>query len=159
MKRHRQFVTILIPLVLLLVLITPGRAWATTSPTQCDTNPPPKYACAYINYSIYRDQYNQAVYRVDSRWYQGATDDGAEQWQILYFNDYRWNGSQWVLTKAFGPGSWHYEYSLSNWYVYNTQNPQYGSAMSQAQFRYYEVTPQYPNGYYWTWAPFTFYVT
>ncbi len=31
--------------------------------------------------------------------------------------------------------------------------------MSQVRFRYFEVTAQMPGGYYWTWGPWSFYVT
>ncbi len=118
-----------------------------------------KYACAYITYTIYSSS-GQNYYRVDVRYFKGATDGGAQQWQIQYYNDYRWNGSAWVLSYGSGStGWWTNSYMPGSYSSVGPPNAQTVGAMSQVNFRYFEVTPDYPNGYYWTWGPFNFYVT
>jgi hypothetical protein len=158
MKKHlRPFTAFIIATLLLIVL--PKGASAITSPTQCDTNSPPKYACAYITYSIYSSG-GQTYYRVDVRNFKGARDGGAQKWQIEYYNDYRWNGSAWVNSYASGSTGWFTNISMPGSYSsVGPSNAQTGGAMSKAMFRYFEVTPDYPAGYYWPWGPFNFYVT
>lgn len=151
---------------LLALLITPifalaaptHRPLGTTSPQQCDPSGPAKYACAYITYSIYPDYYG-TVYSVDNRYFEGATDDSAQKWQLQYFKDYRWNGSAWLQTRNYGPTTWLTNYNLTPWYVSSGSNPQHGGAYSEAYFQYYEVSPSFPSGYYWNWGPWDFYVT
>ncbi|HYP40648.1 MAG TPA: hypothetical protein VEX13_09845 [Chloroflexia bacterium] len=158
MKEHLRFLTALVIAALLLIILPKG-ASAITSPVQCDSNSPPKYACAYITYSIYPSG-GQNYYRVDVRYFKGARDGGAQKWQIEYYNDYRWNGSAWVNSYASGStGWWTNTYMPGSYSSLGPPNAQTGGAMSQVKFRYFEVTPDYPSGYYWTWGPFTFYVT
>ena len=158
MKKHLRSLNAF-AIAALLLAIMPSAASATTSPTQCDGNSPPKYSCAYITYSIYSSG-GQNYYRVDVRYFKGAIDGGAQRWQIEYYNDYRWNGSAWVLSYGSGSTGWWTNYSMPGFYSsLGPPNAQTGGALSQVKFRYFEVTPQYPSGYYWPQGPYTFYVT
>ena len=162
MKKYSRWLAAMI-FAAVFTILSPNFASASTYTSwQCDSNSPPKYACARIYYTIYYDTYaQQNIYRVDGRDFQGATDGGAQKWRNQYFRDYRWTGSQWsaVTNCQFGPDAWHTNFSLGTIYVYATDCGMTGGGKSTANFEYFEVTPDYPNGYYWYWGPFNFYVT
>lgn len=143
MKRVRNlrwWAALLTAIVPLLVMTSFVGATSTT-PTQCDTAGP-KYWCTFIIYD--------GTTQVDNRYYKGATDGGAQQWYLYFYDDYYWNGSARILNRPHGPNDWQYQGDLSQspWQSYSDVDAMPGSGgLVIVQLRYYECTT---SCYYWT---------
>lgn len=107
------------------------------SPEQCDIDR--KYHCTYIDYDIYPGA--TTWYVTHARLWQGATDGGAERWQLLFADDYYWNGSSWVLSQHRGETAWLTNYFMGDWWSYNGDNWMTGGGVVGMQHQFYTCNP------------------
>ena len=127
-------------LAALLLFAVPGVSTVGAnrySPQKCD--PDRKYHCTYIDYDVYQGA--TTWYVTHARVWQGAVDGGAERWQLLFANDYYWNGSSWVLSQHHGETAWRTNYYMGDWWAYNGDNWMTGGGIVGMQHRFYTCVP------------------
>ncbi len=98
-----------VTVALTLLALTGSTALALVGNTWvCDSSS--KYYCMWVNYSQ-----NGSGWIINHRYYLGATDGGASQWQLFYAKDWYWNGTQWVFLNDWGSSAWYYNYYWDIW--------------------------------------------
>ena len=124
---------------------------ATQSPDQCDTSGP-KYWCTHITYDI-----SGSTYTVHERDWEGAIDNGALRWQLLFAKDYYGqNGTGWTLNRSYGATSWLTNIYLGQWWCYCGDDALSGGGYVELQLNYFEDQPYDHN---WTSDDMIHYLT
>jgi hypothetical protein len=126
-----------------LVALTGSVASAIIGATVvCDQSPGgAKYYCTYVNYNAN----SLGGWNINHRYYMGAIDGGASRWQLWYYRDWYWNGSQWILQTDWGSSGWYENITFDQWREqgYGVSIAYYGALT--ARTRYYEPV----SGTFW----------
>jgi hypothetical protein len=122
----------------------PGAKADKISPMKCDSIP--KYHCSYIDYGV---DYGSNWYVTHARVWQGARDGGAQRWQLLFADDWRWTGLNWEQSRHYDETAWLTNIDLggSPWWAYNGDDGVPNGAMVGMQHRFYECAA---SCYYWS---------
>lgn len=101
-------IVVVVGVMLFSLFGSPLGASAATTPDTCDADV--KYYCVHIDYDP-----GSGVATVYNRWYEGAVDGGARQWQRLWATDYHGNGSYWETVRSWGEGNWYNDVYMGHW--------------------------------------------
>lgn len=115
----------------------------TQTPWTCDGIP--KYFCATVEYDNFGSYVN-----VQSRWWKGAIDGGANRWQIWWVQDWTKVGGTYNWVRGWGQGSWlnNVQLSTAPWYRiqgFSINQP----ALINFRLRYYACDAMGFNCWYW----------
>jgi hypothetical protein len=137
-------VVALLAVTVLSVATAARSASADWAPYQCDPYPS-KYYCLTVNYSR-----STSSVTVNSRWYMGGRDGGAQQWRLEYVRDYTWNPSTgyYHQTHGWGPFAWQTNIPLSGWYTAGYLVGVSNDKLVRFRMQYEECTPT-DGCYYW----------
>jgi hypothetical protein len=137
--RHRLRGLAIATAVFSLLFTYPAVAFAASTPDTCDSVP--KYYCVHADYDP-----GAGTATIYNRWYEGAVDGGAKEWQRHWVADFSWTGSYWATIRSWNIGNWYRDVCLchpnGHWESLRGGTiPQPATVM--VRLRYHETVPSH----------------